>query len=60
MQTQTKQIEAECRDREMDAELADVLTAISVVSKRLPRKLTLLSRQDEQNAEEGKTDEQDE
>jgi hypothetical protein len=44
----------------MDEELADVLTAISVVSKRLARKLTTLSRQDKAKTEGGKTDEQDE
>ncbi|MEA4961507.1 hypothetical protein [Lutispora sp.] len=60
METQAKQTDTECRDREIDEELADVLTAISVVSKRLARKLTMLSRQDEQKAEGGKSDEQDE
>jgi ribosome-associated translation inhibitor RaiA len=60
METQAKQTDTECRDREIDEELADVLTAISVVSKRLARKLTMLSRRDEQKAEGGKSDEQDE
>ena len=60
METQAKQTDTECRDREIDEELADVLTAISVVSKRLARKLAMLSRQDEQKAEGGKSDEQDE
>ncbi|HAS04573.1 MAG TPA: hypothetical protein DCR71_02255 [Dehalococcoidia bacterium] len=60
METQAKQTDTECRDREMDEELADVLTAISVVSKRLARKLTMLSQQDEQKAEGGKYDEQNE
>lgn len=60
METQAKQTDAESRTREMDEELADVLTAISVVSKRLARKLTMLKRQDELKAEGGKTDEQDE
>jgi hypothetical protein len=60
METQAKQTDTEYRDREIDEELADVLTAISVVSKRLARKLTMLSRQDEQKAEGGKSDEQDE
>ena len=60
METQEKQADTESRDREMDEELADVLTAISVVSKRLARKLTMLSRQDEQTAEGGNSDEQDE
>jgi len=60
METQANQIDTECRDREMDEELADVLTAISVVSKRLARKLAMLSRQDEQKTEGGKLDGQDE
>ena len=60
METQAKQTDTEIRDREMDEELADVLTAISVVSKRLARKLTMLSRQDEHKEEGGKSDEQNE
>jgi hypothetical protein len=60
MQTQANETDTECGDREMDEELADVLTAISVVSKRLARKLTTLSWQDKEKTEGGKTDEQDE
>jgi hypothetical protein len=60
METQAKQTDTEIRDREMDEELADVLTAISVVSKRLARKLTMLSRQARKRAEGGNSDEQDE
>lgn len=60
METQAKQPVAECRTREIDEELADVLTAISVVSKRLARKLTMLSQQEKEKTEGGKTDEQDE
>jgi hypothetical protein len=60
METQVKQIDTEYRDREIDEELADVLIAISVVSKRLARKLTMLKREDERMAEGGKSDEQDE
>jgi len=60
METQSKQIDTECRNREIDEELADVLIAISVVSKRLARKLTVLKREDERMAEGGKPDEQDE
>ena len=60
MQTQVKQTDTESRDREMDEELADVLTAISVVSKRLARKLITLSQQEKEKKEGGKTDEQDE
>lgn len=46
MEVQAKQTDTECLDPEMDEELADVLTAICVVSKRLARNLTMLSRQD--------------
>ena len=60
METQAKQIDTEYRNREIDEELADVLIAISVVSKRLARKLTVLKWEDERMAEGGKTDEQDE
>jgi hypothetical protein len=60
METQAKQTDTEIRDREMDEELADVLTAISVVSKRLARKLTVFSRQDRKKTEGGNSDEQDE
>lgn len=42
-----------------DEELIDVLTAISVVSMRLARKLTILARQS-QSMEGGKSDEQNE
>lgn len=60
METQAKQTDTEYRNSEIDEELADVLIAISVVSKRLARKLTMLKRQDERMAEGGKPDEQDE
>ncbi|NCC15752.1 MAG: hypothetical protein EOM28_05305 [Clostridia bacterium] len=42
-----------------DDELVDVLTAISIISMRLARKLTLLAGQ-RQPTEGGKTDEQNE
>ena len=58
MQTQAKQPDTKNRDTEMDEELADVLTAISVVAKRLARKLTILSRQEKSVG--GKSDEQNE
>ena len=60
MQTEAKQTNTEIRDHEMDEELADVLTAISVVSKRLARKLTKLSQQEKEKMKGEKTDEQDE
>ena len=42
-------------DHDVTEELSDVLTAISVISKRLARKLTLLS--EEEKTRGGKTDE---
>lgn len=60
MVTQAKQTDTGCRDPEIDEELADVLTAISVVSKRLARKLTMLSLQNEEKAEGGKFDDKNE
>lgn len=47
------------RTRAVDGELIEVLTAISVVSKRLARKLTVLADQS-QHMEGGKADEQNE
>lgn len=47
------------RTRAVDGELIEVLTAISVVSKRLARKLTILADQS-QHMEGGKGDEQNE
>ena len=47
------------RARAADEELIEILTAISVVSKRLARKLTVLANQS-QHMEGEKTDEQNE
>lgn len=47
MQTSTSNTDAEMRDPELDEELAGILTAISVVSKRLAKKLLALKKQDE-------------
>ncbi len=47
------------RTQVADEELIEVLTAISVVSKRLARKLTVLADQS-QHMEGGKADEQNE
>jgi len=55
MQTQANQNDTENRDHGMDEDLADVLTAISVVSKRLARKLTKLSQQEKEKLEGCKT-----
>ncbi|MBW8381594.1 MAG: hypothetical protein K0M69_03590 [Youngiibacter sp.] len=59
MQTQTNQNDTQPRDHDMDEELAGILTAISVVSKRLAKKLMTLSKQ-EGMAKGGKPDGQDE
>ena len=56
MQTPAKQPAGETRDCEMNEELADVLTAISVVAKRLARKLTGLARQENQDQKGGNAD----
>ena len=53
-----KQTDAQNYDPDMDEELADVLTAISVVSKRLAKKLTTLSQQEKEKG--GKPDGQNE
>lgn len=58
MQNQANQTDTQRRDPEMDEELADVLTAISVVSKRLAKKLTTLSQQE--NEKGGEPDGQNE
>jgi hypothetical protein len=59
MQVQEERVCPEVLDPEIDEELADVLMAISVVSRRLARKLAMLSRQGKQNKEGGQSDEQD-
>ncbi|QGT99532.1 hypothetical protein SYNTR_0939 [Candidatus Syntrophocurvum alkaliphilum] len=48
MQKQANQTDTNSRDSEMDEKLADVLTAISVVSKRLAKKLLTLKQQEEE------------
>jgi len=60
MQTCLKRTETKHCDPAIDDELADVLTAISVVSKRLALKLMMLSLQEKQKTEGEKNDEQDE
>lgn len=51
MQIHAKQIDTDNLDHEVNDELADVLTAISVVSRRLARKLILLSEQEKKKGE---------
>lgn len=43
------------QDNSLDEELADVLIAISVISKRLARKLTEQAQQEQSNMEGGNT-----
>lgn len=47
----TKKPDIRTRDRETEEELAEVLTAISVVSKRLARKLTQLDSEGQDDSE---------
>jgi hypothetical protein len=58
MQTKAYETDADFRDNELDEELAGILTAISVVSKRLAKKLLVLHRQGETTQEGGNPDEQ--
>lgn len=60
MQTKANDGDADMRDAELDEELAGILTAISVVSKRLAKKLLALQRQDESAGKGGIPDGQDE
>lgn len=60
MDVRTKPTDTASRSNELDEELAGILTAINIVSKRLAKKLSQLSRQDATNEEGGKPDEQDE
>ena len=52
MQTEATERNAEMRDAELDEELAGILTAISVVSKRLAKKLLALQKQKELQLEQ--------
>lgn len=54
MQTKTNTTDTDLRDNELDEELAGILTAISVVSKRLAKKLLALQKRDEPTGEGGK------
>lgn len=60
MQAKTNERDTGMRDAELDEELAGILTAISVVSKRLAKKLLALQRQDKSAEEGGVPDGQDE
>ena len=60
MQTKSNERDTDMRDAELDEELAGILTAISVVSKRLAKKLLALQKQDVSAGKGGTPDEQDE
>lgn len=60
MQTKANDKNTNLHNAELDEELAGILTAISVVSKRLAKKLLALQRQDESTGEGGTPDGQDE
>lgn len=60
MQSKTSKTDTDSRDHDLDEELAGILTAISVVSKRLAKKLLALQRQDESTGKGGTPDGQDE
>lgn len=60
MAENTKNTETDMGDSALDEELAGVLTAISVVSRRLAKKLLALQRPGEPSEEGGKPDGQDE
>ena len=60
MQTKPNDRDTNLHNAELDEELAGILTAISVVSKRLAKKLLALQRQDKSAEEGGVPDEQDE
>ena len=60
MQTKTKNTDVGVGDDGLNEELAGILTAISIVSKRLAQKLSVLQMRDGRAAKGGNQDEQDE
>ena len=60
METKAKNTDTDLRDVELDEELAGILTAISIVSKRLAKKLLALQKRDESTEKGGNPNEQDE
>ena len=60
MQTKTKNTDVDVGDDGLNEELAGILTAISIVSKRLAQKLNVLQGRDETAEKGGNQDEQDE
>ena len=60
MQTKAKNADPDLCDDGLNDELAGILTAISIVAKRLAQKLSMLQRRDETAEKGGDQDEQDE
>lgn len=60
METKAKSTDTDLRDVDLDEELAGILTAISIVSKRLAKKLLALQKRNESTEKGGNPDEQDE
>ena len=60
METKDKNTDTDLRDVDLDEELAGILTAISIVSKRLAKKLLALQNRDESTEKGGNPNEQDE
>ena len=60
MQTKANDRDSGLRDVELEEELAGILTAISVVSKRLAKKLLALQKRNEPTGEGGTPDGKDE
>lgn len=60
METKAKNTDTDLRNVDLDEELAGILTAISIVSKRLAKKLLALQKRDESTEKGGNPNEQDE
>mgnify|MGYP000893694557 CR=1 FL=1 len=60
MQIKENNTDTHLRNLEPDEELAGILTAISIVSKRLAKKLLALQKRDGSTQKGGNPDEQDE
>ena len=60
METKAKNTDTDLRDVDQEEELAGILTAISIVSKRLAKKLLALQKRDESTEKGGNPNGQDE
>ncbi len=60
MEKKAKNTDTDLRDVDLEEELAGILTAISIVSKRLAKKLLALQKRDESTEKGGNPNEQDE